>query len=290
MRRDTGEGYEEFLTPSAVESGIETPTREELAKIDKKRKNKASNDDWGHPDGPDAKITKMKDSRPHLAHKTEHAVDLATGAVMAVTLQAADEGDTTTIEETLIEAAEHLEQAAEADETVEELSEAVTDKGYHSNAVLTDLAELEVRSYISEPQRGRRKWSGRERERQAVYAIGGSSRAHPGRTRQGSAPLAGGESRAQFRALLRNGRAAADALTGTRKHTQTPVDSRRRVQLVAGAAQQAGQRYAARLALANTALAGVLSSVSGALGRLCEALAAPYRRLGAGLRLPLVAS
>ena len=82
----------------------------------------------------------------------------------------ADEGDTTTIEQTLVEAAEQLEQAAAADETVEELSEAVTDKGYHSNAVLTALAEIEVRSYVSEPKRGRRKWGGRERERKAVYA------------------------------------------------------------------------------------------------------------------------
>ena len=112
VRRDTGEGYEEFLTRLALASGIETPTREDLAKLDRKRKNKASNKDWKHPDDPDAKITKMKDGRTHLAHKAEHAVDLDTGAVVAVTLQAADKGDTTTIEETLIEAAEKLEQAA----------------------------------------------------------------------------------------------------------------------------------------------------------------------------------
>ena len=105
-----------------------------------------------------------------MAHKAEHAVDLETGAVVAVTLQAADEGDTTTMEETLIEAAQQLEAVADgADETVEELSEVVTDKGYHSNAVLTDLAELELRSYVSELRRGRRKWGGRTRQRDAVY-------------------------------------------------------------------------------------------------------------------------
>ena len=170
VRRDTGEGYEEYLTRLAVESGIETPTREQLAKIDKTRKNKASNKDWKHPHDPDAKVTKMKDGCTHLAHKAEHAVDLETGAVVAVTLQGADEGDTTTIEETLVEAAEQLEQAAdEAAKTVEGLSEVVADKGYHSNSVLTDLADLEVRSYVSEPQRGRRKWGGRRRQRDAVY-------------------------------------------------------------------------------------------------------------------------
>ena len=106
VRRDTGESYEEFLTRLAQASGIETPTREDLARIDRKRKNKGSNDDWTHPHDPDAKITKMKDGRTHLAHKAEHAVDMETGAVVAVTVQDADEGDTTTSIETLIDAAE----------------------------------------------------------------------------------------------------------------------------------------------------------------------------------------
>ena len=77
---------------------------------------------------------------------------------------------TTTMEETLIEAAQQLEAAAEeVGEAVEELSEVVTDKGYHSNAVLTALTELELRSYVSEPRRGRCKWGGRRRQRDAVY-------------------------------------------------------------------------------------------------------------------------
>src|SRR6266576_3306356 len=50
--------------------------REDFTRIDRKRKNKGSNDDWTHPHDPDAKITKMKDGRTHLAHKAEHAVDL----------------------------------------------------------------------------------------------------------------------------------------------------------------------------------------------------------------------
>src|SRR6202166_4041266 len=86
VRRDTGEGYQEFLTRLAKESGIETPTREDLAKLDKARKNKASNDDWKSPEDPDAKVAKMKDGTTHLAHKAEHAVDLgenAHGAILA---------------------------------------------------------------------------------------------------------------------------------------------------------------------------------------------------------------
>ena len=93
VRNDTGDSYNEFLTKLAQASGIATPSREDLARIDKKRKNKASNDDWHNPHDPDAKITKMKDGRTHLAHKAEHAVDLQTGAIVAVTLQPADRGD-----------------------------------------------------------------------------------------------------------------------------------------------------------------------------------------------------
>src|ERR1039457_6029213 len=99
VRRDTGEGYNDFLRGLAKESRIETPTREQLARLDRKRKNKGNNDDWKNPHDPDAQITKMKDGRTHLAHNAEHAVDLQTGAVLAVTLQEADQGDTTTVVE-----------------------------------------------------------------------------------------------------------------------------------------------------------------------------------------------
>jgi transposase len=106
VRRDTGESYEAFLTRLAQASGIETPTREDLARLDRTRPKKGSNDDWTHPLDPDAKITKMKDGRTHLAHKAEHAVDLETGAVVAVTVQDADDGDAATSVETLIDAAD----------------------------------------------------------------------------------------------------------------------------------------------------------------------------------------
>src|SRR5437588_7661653 len=166
VRRDTGERYEEFLIRLAKESGIETPTREQLAKLDRKRAKKGSNDDGTHPHDPDARITKMKDGRTHLAHKAEHAVDLNTGAVVAVTIQPADKGDTETVKETLMEAAENVEKAKPQTDVVKEL---VADKGYHSNALLEDLAILGVRTYLSEPARGRRKWKGKYGARDAVY-------------------------------------------------------------------------------------------------------------------------
>jgi len=104
VRRDTGESYEEFLRGLAKASGMATPTREDLARLDRKRKKRMSNQEWKSPADGDARIAKMKDGRTHLAHKAEHAVDLDTGAVVAVTLEGADQGDTTTLDATLSEA------------------------------------------------------------------------------------------------------------------------------------------------------------------------------------------
>src|ERR1700726_3079440 len=117
VRRDTGESYQEFLTGLAQASGIATPTRADLARLDRKRKKKTSNEDWKYPRDPDAQIAKMKDGRTHLAHKAEHAVDLETGALLAVTLQPATAGDTHTFPETLTQCGEHIrEVAAEIEE------------------------------------------------------------------------------------------------------------------------------------------------------------------------------
>jgi transposase len=171
VRRDNGESYEGFLTKLANASGIGTPTRADLARIDRKRTKKGSNDEWTHPHDPDAKITKMKDGRTHLAHKAEHAVDLETGAIVGVTVQGADEGDTTTIQHTLPEAAEQLDAvAAVTDGVVVVIEEVVADKGYHSRTTVRDLETLEIRTYISEPDRGPQSWIDQEAERDAVYA------------------------------------------------------------------------------------------------------------------------
>jgi transposase len=169
VRRDTGETYQEFLTRLAKESGIKTPTCEALARLDRKRKKRTSNTDWTNPSDPDAKITKMKDGRTHLAHKAEHAIDLDSGALVAVTLHGADVGDTSSLVETAITAAEQVEAAHAASATPAALTELVADKGYHSNQMLIDLHAIDVRSYISEPNRGRRHWTKAPGAQQAVY-------------------------------------------------------------------------------------------------------------------------
>ena len=155
-RRDTGESHEAFIRRLAEASGVETPTRAELARFDRSRKNKkTSNKEWKSPQDPDAKIAKMKDGRTHLAHKTEHGVDMDTGAIVAVTVQDASDGDTATLPETLIMAAEQVEAVQPNGVGVEEV---VADKGYHSDATLVALDTIGVRSHVSEPERGRRCW------------------------------------------------------------------------------------------------------------------------------------
>ena len=175
VRKDTGESYLEFLAQLGKASGIDTPTREELAKLDRKRKKKASNDDWENPHDPDAKITKMKDGRTHLAHKAEHAVDMDTQAIVAVTLQPADRGDTTSLDETVQAAISNLldvqiDPVTEGCVHAVAMEEVVADKGYHSNATLTELSAMAIRSYVSEPDRGDRNWEDQAEARRAVYA------------------------------------------------------------------------------------------------------------------------
>ena len=173
-RTDTGEPYQDYLTELAKESGIDTPTREDLAKLDKARKKKTSNDDWEHPHDPDAKVTRMKDKRTHLAHKAEHVVDLDTQAIVAVNLGDANEGDTSSITWSLLRAEANLATVSEDPQAARKLherrmAEVVADKGYHSNEVLVDLRASDIRSHVSEPSRGRRKWKDKEEAKLAVY-------------------------------------------------------------------------------------------------------------------------
>jgi transposase len=164
VRRDNGQGYNDYLIGLAKAAGIENPTREQLARMDRKRRKKGSNEEWKSPADPDARITKMKDGRTHLAHKAEHAVDLSSGALLAIMLEPANEGDTTTVHKTLAEAQSVSRQIHPLG--VEEL---VADKGYHSGEVLKTLHTGGVRSYLPEPARGKRNWEGKPVEQKRTY-------------------------------------------------------------------------------------------------------------------------
>ena len=116
-----------------------------------------------------------------MGWKAEHAVDLDSGAVVAVTLQEADKGDTNTLDKTLGEAGiavvglsereARRHPGAESKVSVKGIEELVADKGYRSGAVLERVKNYQVRSYIPErQQKGRRKWEGKAAQQQAVYA------------------------------------------------------------------------------------------------------------------------
>jgi len=143
-----------------------------IARLDRRRKKKGSNKEWKSPADPDAKIAKMKDGRTHLAHKTEQAVDLTTGAIVSVTVQGADQGDTSTLSKTLKEAETQIERVQKRTGACHPggLQEVVGDKGYHSTAVLQELDAVGLRAYVSEPDRGRRRWRGDTESRDLVYA------------------------------------------------------------------------------------------------------------------------
>ena len=170
VRRDNGEGYREMLTRMARESGIETPTAEDLVRLDRNRKGKKlSNADWQSSTDPDARIARLKDGRTHLAYKPEHAMDLDTGAVVTAEVHAADQGDTATMADTLANAIEHL-TAVDAAPTPETPAELIADKGYHSRDALKALDGGPWKSRISEPHRdGCSLWHGDDAARRAVY-------------------------------------------------------------------------------------------------------------------------
>ena len=169
VRRDSGEGYREMLTRMAVESGIETPTAEDLIRLDRKRKGKRlSNAEWQSPTDPDARIAKLKDGRTHLAYKPEHAMDLDTDAVVAAEMHAADRGDTATLPDTLESAARHL-AAVDAAPSAGAPAEMAADKGYHSREVLKALDDGPWKTRIAEPKRdGFSRWHGDDAARRAV--------------------------------------------------------------------------------------------------------------------------
>jgi len=170
VRREDGETYREMLKRMAAESGIETPTTEDLVRLDRRRKGKRlSNAEWQSPTDPQARIAKLKDGRTRLAYKPEHAVDLDTGAVVAAEVHEADQGDTATLPGTLASAAEHLAAVAAAP-TPDAPAELVADKGYHSRAGLKELEDGPWKTRIAEPRRdGFLRWHGDNAARRAVY-------------------------------------------------------------------------------------------------------------------------
>lgn len=159
VRRDTGDDWREYIRKLyEEETGISDPDDEELRRFDKQRKNKkVSNEEWGSPSDPDARIGKMKDGRTHMKYKAEHAVDLETTAIVAVEIYHGDQSDQSTIQDSVNSARTHLRESG----SDAEVRKVVADKGYHSAETIRTLAEEEgLLTYIPErEQRSNRKWT-----------------------------------------------------------------------------------------------------------------------------------
>jgi transposase len=173
VRRDTGEDWNEYLTRLMREEGVigkdEEPTDEERRRFDKNRTDKkVSNEDWRSPTDPASRIAKMKDGTTHLAYKAENVVDLKTDFILAAEVYRADQSDTNTLVDSVVQAQTHLNEAG-----VEvTLQEVVADKGYHAAETLELAQSLSYRTYIPEPQHAHeRRWTDKPAEYQAaVYA------------------------------------------------------------------------------------------------------------------------
>src|SRR5258708_3958352 len=177
VRRDTGESYTAYLKRLAVAEGVDPEDAAALRRMDRKRKKKMSNEVWENPNDPEAEITRLKDGRRALAYKAENAVDMETGAIVAVTTHGGAAADTATVEMTVLEAAvevagliAEVTPKGEYKVHADGVEEVVTDKGYHSNDVVGSFTEMELRTYIAEPERGERNWAGKPAEKEAVYA------------------------------------------------------------------------------------------------------------------------
>jgi hypothetical protein len=153
-RRDTGEGYQEYLKRLLAEQGVENPTAEDLRRFDKGRKKKGSNEEWQSPADPDSRIAKMKDGTTHLAYKAEHAVDLDSGLVLAADVHPADQADPATLVDSVLHAQINLVKAG----SEQEVEEAVADKGYHKAQTLADCEQCHTRPYIPEPKGREYNW------------------------------------------------------------------------------------------------------------------------------------
>jgi transposase len=179
VRKDTGEGWKQYLQGLAKAEGIENPTEEDLRRLDRARKDKkVSNEQWESPTDRDSRIAKMKDGRTHLAYKAEHAVDVVSEAIVATTVTFADRSDPQSAPVTLSLAEANLVLAGS--ET--EIKEAVMDKGYHDVGLLARLAEGGVRTYIPERRQKSRRWTDKPVEQeQAFRANRRRVRGHRGR-------------------------------------------------------------------------------------------------------------
>lgn len=181
QRKDTGDGWKEYLKKLAAEAGIDNPSDEELRRFDRQRKDKkVSNKEWESPTDPDSRIAKMKDGTTHLAYKAERVVDLGSNLVLAAEVYHADQTDSSTLPSSVTIAQINLARAGSEGD----IEEVVADKGYHKVETLADCADEGLRTYIPEPKRTQdRVWTDKPDGWEAAYR-GNRRRVHGARSKR----------------------------------------------------------------------------------------------------------
>jgi transposase len=173
VRKDTGEDWNEYLRRLMQEQGLveqgQEPTAEDLRRFDKGRKSKkVSNEEWESSTDPDSRIAQMKDGTTHLAYKVEHVVDEASDFLLSAELHPANQGDTETVVDSVMEAQVNLQGAG----SPVEIREVAADKGYHAAETLELCDAVNLRTYIPERHRKHRsRWTDKAPGQQrCVYA------------------------------------------------------------------------------------------------------------------------
>lgn len=164
-RKDTGEGYQDYLKRLLAEQGVENATTEDVRRFDRDRPKKGSNAEWQSPADPDSRIARMKDGTTHLAYKAEHVVDLDSEFVLAAPVYTADQPDPATLVDSILAAQVNLVLAG----SEQEIEEAVADKGYHKAQTLAECDHWNTRTYIPEPKRNKRRWKGKPATHRRAY-------------------------------------------------------------------------------------------------------------------------
>jgi transposase len=156
VRRDSGEGWKQYIRRLAQEAGIENPSEEDARRLDRKRKKWVSNQEWESKTDSASRIAKMKDGRTHLAYKAEHVIDLKSEVIVAATIYPADQSDGETLLQSVSQSQENVARAgSDAFAT-----EVVADKGYHKAQTLAECAAYDLRTYIPErTERRPRRWT-----------------------------------------------------------------------------------------------------------------------------------
>lgn len=170
VRRDSDEDWKDYIKRLMREEGVidddEEPSADEMRRFDRKRKKKkVANAEWKSSSDNDARIMKMKDGRTRFSYKAQHTVDLKTEIVCSATVQHSTEPDT----KTLLPAVEDAQANLTAAGSDAEITEVAADKGYHSNAQITDCTDSGLRTYVPEPASPRgRRWTDKPAEVKAA--------------------------------------------------------------------------------------------------------------------------